>query len=82
VTRCVAENLPEKPDQQNDSLSATTRRYMAKIFQFEEHRNNAEEPVRYLITKLEDLRNNDVARDCQDRTKHAQRDFSNVRRRD
>src|SRR5271169_1469959 len=44
-------NVPENPDQQSDSRIATTRRYVAKIFHYEEYRSLTEDPGRYLITK-------------------------------
>jgi cytochrome c peroxidase len=44
-------NVPEDPDQQSDSRIATTRRYVAKIFHYEEYRSLTEDPGRYLITK-------------------------------
>ncbi len=44
-------NVPENPEQQSDSRIAITRRYVAKIFHYEDYRNLAEDPGRYLITK-------------------------------
>ncbi|HYA85521.1 MAG TPA: cytochrome c peroxidase [Nitrospirota bacterium] len=44
-------NVPENADQQSDSRIATTRRYVAKIYHFEDYRSLAEDPGRYLITK-------------------------------
>ena len=44
-------NVPENPDHQGDLRISTTRRYVAKIFHYEEYRTLAEDPGRYLITK-------------------------------
>jgi cytochrome c peroxidase len=44
-------NVPENPEQQNDPRIATTRRFVAKIYHYEDYRNLTEDPGRYLITK-------------------------------
>jgi cytochrome c peroxidase len=44
-------NVPENPDHLSDSRMAITRRYVAKINHYEEYRNLAEDPGRFLITK-------------------------------
>jgi cytochrome c peroxidase len=44
-------NVPENPDHLGDSRMAITRRYVAKIYHYEEYRNLAEDPGRFLITK-------------------------------
>jgi cytochrome c peroxidase len=44
-------NVPENPEDQNDPRIATTRRFVAKVYHFEEYRTLTEDPGRYLITK-------------------------------
>jgi cytochrome c peroxidase len=44
-------NVPEDPEQQSDPRIATTRRFVAKVYHFEEYRTLKEDPGRYLITK-------------------------------
>jgi len=44
-------NVPENPNHQTDARIATTRRYVAKIFHYDEYRTLTEDPGRYLITK-------------------------------
>ncbi len=44
-------NVPENPEHQNDPRIATTRRFVAKVYRFEEYRTLTEDPGRYLITK-------------------------------
>ena len=44
-------NVPEDPEHQRDPRIATTRRFVAKVYHFEEYRTLAEDPGRYLITK-------------------------------
>ncbi len=49
--KCYALNVPENPEHQRDPRIATTRRFVAKVYHFEEYRTLAEDPGRYLITK-------------------------------
>src|SRR5512143_417261 len=44
-------NVPENPDHQSDPRIAVTRRFVAKVYHFDEYRTLAEDPGRYLITK-------------------------------
>lgn len=44
-------NVPENPDYQNDPRIAATRRFVAKVYHYEDYRNLMEDPGRYLITK-------------------------------
>jgi cytochrome c peroxidase len=44
-------NVPEPPDFQTDPRVAATRRFVAKLYHYEDFRNLAEDPGRYLITK-------------------------------
>ena len=44
-------NVPEGPEHQNDPRIAVTRRFVAKIYHFDEYRTLTEDPGRYLITK-------------------------------
>jgi len=44
-------NVPEHPDFQNDPRVAATRRFVAKVYHYEDYRNLREDPGRYLITK-------------------------------
>jgi cytochrome c peroxidase len=44
-------NVPENPEHQNDPRIAATRRFVAKVYHFEEYRTLTEDPGRYLITK-------------------------------
>jgi cytochrome c peroxidase len=44
-------NVPENPDHQSDPRIAVTRRFVAKVYHFEEYRTLTEDPGRYLITK-------------------------------
>jgi cytochrome c peroxidase len=44
-------NLPENPDFQADPRVAATRRFVAKVYHYEDFRNLQEDPGRYLITK-------------------------------
>jgi cytochrome c peroxidase len=44
-------NVPENPDQKSDPRIAVTRRFVAKVYHYEDYRNLAEDPGRYLITK-------------------------------
>jgi cytochrome c peroxidase len=49
--RFHALGVPENPDQLKDPRIAATRRFVAKVYHFEEYRTLAEDPGRYLITK-------------------------------
>ena len=79
-------NVPENPELQSDPRIAVTRRFVAKVYHYEDYRNLSEDPGRYLITQgqegLESLQNADAPRDRKNRALHAQRHFSNARRRD
>jgi cytochrome c peroxidase len=44
-------NVPENPEQQSDPRVAVTRRFVAKVYHYDDYRNLAEDPGRYLITK-------------------------------
>jgi len=44
-------NVPENPAHLSDPRIAATRRFVAKVYHFEEYRTLAEDPGRYLITK-------------------------------
>jgi len=44
-------NVPEHPEFQADPRVAATRRFVAKLYHYEEYRNLQEDPGRYLITK-------------------------------
>lgn len=44
-------NVPENPEYQNDPRIAATRRFVAKVYHYEDYRNLTEDPGRYLITK-------------------------------
>lgn len=44
-------NVPEHPDFQTDPRVAATRRFVAKLYHYEDFRNLQEDPGRYLITK-------------------------------
>jgi cytochrome c peroxidase len=44
-------NVPEPPDFQTDPRVAATRRFVAKLYHYEDFRNLADDPGRYLITK-------------------------------
>ena len=43
--------VPENPEHLIDPRIAATRRFVAKVYHFEDYRNLAEDPGRYLITK-------------------------------
>src|SRR5512143_1198079 len=43
--------VPENPEHQSDPRIAVTRRFVAKVYHFDEYRTLAEDPGRYLITK-------------------------------
>lgn len=49
--RFHALQVPENPDHLKDPRIAATRRFVAKVYHFEEYRTLAEDPGRYLITK-------------------------------
>lgn len=44
-------NLPENIEQEKDPRVAATRRYVAKVYHYEDYRNLTQDPGRYLITK-------------------------------
>ena len=44
-------NVPEHPDFQSDPRVAATRRFVAKLYHYEDYRTLQEDPGRYLITK-------------------------------
>ena len=44
-------NVPENPDHQTDPRIAVTRRFVAKVYHFDDFRTLNEDPGRYLITK-------------------------------
>jgi cytochrome c peroxidase len=44
-------NVPDNPEHQNDPRIAVTRRFVAKVYHFDEYRTLTEDPGRYLITK-------------------------------
>jgi len=43
--------VPENPEHQSDPRIAVTRRFVAKVYHFEDYRTLTEDPGRYLITK-------------------------------
>ncbi len=43
--------VPENLDQEKDPRVAATRRFVAKVYHYEDYRNLTEDPGRYLITK-------------------------------
>ncbi|MFZ5798310.1 MAG: cytochrome-c peroxidase [Desulfobulbus sp.] len=49
--RFHALQVPENPEHLSDPRIAATRRFVAKVYHFEEYRTLAEDPGRYLITK-------------------------------
>jgi cytochrome c peroxidase len=49
--RFHALNVPENPEHRSDPRIAATRRFVAKVYHYEDFRNLAEDPGRYLITK-------------------------------
>jgi cytochrome c peroxidase len=49
--RFHALQVPENPEHLADPRIAATRRFVAKVYHFEEYRTLAEDPGRYLITK-------------------------------
>ena len=44
-------NVPENIEQEKDPRVAATRRFVAKVSNYEDYRNLAEDPGRYLVTK-------------------------------
>ncbi len=44
-------NVPENVEQEKDPRVAATRRFVAKVYHYEDYRNLTEDPGRYLITK-------------------------------
>lgn len=44
-------NVPENPEHQRDPRIAATRRFVAKVYHYEDYRSLTEDPGRYLITK-------------------------------
>ncbi len=44
-------HVPENLEQENDPRVAATRRFVAKVYRYEDFRSLAEDPGRYLITK-------------------------------
>jgi cytochrome c peroxidase len=44
-------NVPEHPEHRTDPRIAATRRFVAKVYHYEEYRTLSEDPGRYLITK-------------------------------
>lgn len=44
-------NVPENPELQSDPRIAVTRRFVAKVYHYEDYRNLSEDPGRFLITK-------------------------------
>jgi len=44
-------NVPEKAEHQSDPRIAVTRRFVAKVYHYEDYRTLTEDPGRYLITK-------------------------------
>jgi cytochrome c peroxidase len=44
-------NVPENPEHEKDPRITATRRFVAKLYQYEDYKNLAEDPGRYLITK-------------------------------
>ncbi len=49
--RFHALNVPENIEQERDPRVAATRRFVAKVSHYEDYRNLAEDPGRYLVTK-------------------------------
>ena len=49
--RFHALNVPENPEHRSDPRIAATRRFVAKVYHYEDYRNLTEDPGRYLITK-------------------------------
>ena len=43
--------MPEHPEHRTDPRIAATRRFVAKVYHYEEYRTLSEDPGRYLITK-------------------------------
>lgn len=44
-------HIPENPSLQNDPRITATRRFVAKVYHYEDYKNLTEDPGRYLITK-------------------------------
>jgi len=44
-------SVPENPEHQKDSRITATRRFVAKVYHYEDYTNLAEDPGRYLITR-------------------------------
>jgi len=44
-------NVPENEEQEKDPRVATTRRFVAKVYHYEDYLNLKEDPGRYLVTK-------------------------------
>jgi len=44
-------NVPENLEQEKDPRVAATRRFVAKVSNYEDYRNLTEDPGRYLVTK-------------------------------
>ncbi len=44
-------HVPENPEQVSDPRVAVTRRFVAKVYHYDDYRNLTEDPGRYLITK-------------------------------
>lgn len=49
--RFHALNVPENPEDRKDPRIAATRRFVAKVFGYEDYRNLDEDPGRYLVTR-------------------------------
>lgn len=49
--RFHALNVPENPEDRKDPRIAATRRFVAKVFGYEDYRNLEEDPGRYLVTR-------------------------------
>ena len=49
--RFYALNVPENIEQEKDPRVAATRRFVAKVSNYEDYRNLSEDPGRYLVTK-------------------------------
>ena len=49
--RFHALNVPENPEYRKDPRITATRRFVAKVFGYEDYRNIEEDPGRYLVTK-------------------------------
>ena len=43
--------VPENPEHQKDPRIAVTRRFVAKLFHYEDYRDLKDDPGRYLVTK-------------------------------